>query len=184
MAQVPHSDTADAVLLGLAYCQLGGERSGNLAKAIMAINLRGAGGLTDDLRPGRREDQPLLDLTNVLYDSNEAMGIVPCQVIIGQVLRHYPAMLLWGAGSAEEMKGDLLQLFTPERRHWVPSSLDFVLSNGRTILLNARAHNCGRIGEVLTGSSEYLHQNIFRFIILLSTKRFVYVKHKKTLGYF
>jgi hypothetical protein len=88
----------------------------------MAINLRGAGGLADDLRLGCREDQSFSYLTHVLYDANEAMGIVPCHVVIGQVLRHYPAVRLWGSGGAEEMKGDLLQFFTFKYRHSVSSS--------------------------------------------------------------
>jgi hypothetical protein len=93
----------------------------------MAINLRGTGGLADDLRRGRREDQSFSYLTDVLDDANEAMGIVPCHVVIGQVLCHYPAVWLWGSSGAEEMKGDLLQFFTFKYRHAVSSSgLGFV----------------------------------------------------------
>jgi len=124
---VAQGDTAHALLLRFADGQLGGEFGNHLAKAIVTIHLRHAGRIADDLRFGRRDNHPFFDLTDVLNDSNEAMRIVTCQVVIGEVLRHDPAMFVWGPGSAEEMEGDLLQLFTLERRHQVSSLYDLVV---------------------------------------------------------
>ena len=112
MAQITHGDGAHSLLLGFFYGQFGREFGHDLAEAPMAVDLSRGRGLADDLRFGRRKEQSIFDLLEILDDANKPVGIVARQIVVGQMLRHDPAVFLRRPGGAEEMKGNFFQLFT------------------------------------------------------------------------
>ena len=141
---MPHGHAAHALVLCLGDGEFGGELGHHLAKSIIADDLGCAGRLAHDLGLRRRADHPFPDLADVLEDPYEPVGVVPGQAILcgrDAGLRR-AAMLFRRARRAEEMEGDVLQLFTGKRGHKILRRKVFIIFGGR----GGRIGPIGRIG--------------------------------------